>query len=109
MEKKIAEIIKNGVTYSPQTDSVIIHGAIEAIIESHKEYANQQLREFKEQLKRLCEDFEKYRDEYKVETDSGKPNWDYYYFKGKQDAYSFAAKKVKDAMNWLGIIDTPHP
>lgn len=32
LRNEIAEIIKNGVTYSGQTQSVIIHGAIEDIL-----------------------------------------------------------------------------
>lgn len=32
LRHEIAEIIKNGVTYSPQTHSVIIHGAIEELL-----------------------------------------------------------------------------
>lgn len=32
LRHEIAEIIKNGVTYSAQTQSVVIHGAIEELL-----------------------------------------------------------------------------
>src|SRR5688572_12243370 len=60
-----------------------------------------------DQLKSLFVDFEKYHKEYSETPPDGM--WQEGYFKGKLDAYAYAAKKVKDAIQWLDIPVHPAP